>query len=293
MVHFELWGNLSSAEFLHFEGSDQPGAIPISIYTKHAQTTPYLIHQILALSALHLSTMATVSREFYYKYATGLQARALAIFNEVNPVLKVTPVNSVPVFLFSSLIGVHMLCDVLQYQRGAVEAFTGSFTNFLTVFRGVSAVLRESREPLPDAELCSHLNLHEALEQAKQAKGSDYDALQEHLDHSDADAPAKAAYGESLSVLQQVLDVQRKTPTVHIGISVILGWPLYIPTAYIELLRQQRPEALIILTHYAALLHHGQHLWVVGDGGRFIVESITQVLEPKWHEWLPNLRQEC
>jgi hypothetical protein len=286
MVHFELWSNLSSADFLHFEGPGQPGAIPISIYTKHAQTSPYLMHQLLALSALHLSTTATATRDFYYSYATGLQGRALALFNENNPVLEVTPANCVAVFLFSSLLGVQMLCDVLRYQRASLEAFVGGFTNFLTVFRGVSAVLSESRKPLPDAELHCHLNLNEALEQAKRMKGSDYDTLQEFLKDSDADALAKADYAESISVLQQVLDVGRMTPNIHISISVILGWPLYIPTGYIELLRQQRPEALIVLAHYAALLHRGHNLWVIGDGGRFIVESINQVLEPKWHEWL-------
>ncbi|KAK9368144.1 hypothetical protein V1509DRAFT_99407 [Lipomyces kononenkoae] len=78
MTHLGLFNNLFSKDFRSFEDSGQPDVMPTSIYVKHALTTPYLMHQMLAGSALQLSVRTTESRNFYRAYATGLQSRALS-----------------------------------------------------------------------------------------------------------------------------------------------------------------------------------------------------------------------
>jgi hypothetical protein len=41
----------------------------------------------------------------------------------------------------------------------------------------------------------------------------------------------------------------------------------------IDLLLQRRPEALVILAHYAALPHSCPDSWMFGDGGKFLIKS--------------------
>ena len=63
-----------------------------------------------------------------------------------------------------------------------------------------------------------------------------------------------------------------------------LFWPVVVPDGFVDMLVNRRPEALVLLAHFAALLHSCRDLWIVGDGGRFMVESISQYLGSEWAE---------
>jgi hypothetical protein len=83
-----------------------------------------------------------------------------------------------------------------------------------------------------------------------------------------------------------VFDAQRGASGSKIRMSLVFAWPILVSPDYVELLRQQQAEALIILAHYAVLLHRGRGLWLVGEGGRFLIESICGNLGSIWQEWL-------
>ncbi|KAF3903365.1 hypothetical protein ABW20_dc0101638 [Dactylellina cionopaga] len=151
------------------------------------------------MSALHLSIKNPSSRNFYRSYATGLQTRALALFNESNPDLEVTPANYVHMFLFSSLIGVHLLCDTLHYHRDSLEAFTDGFAHCFGVFRGVLAViepywdlLRETEEVAPGLNLLS-----------EKAIGPECDALRELANATTLGPSSRKALLDSVFHLQR------------------------------------------------------------------------------------------
>ena len=66
----------------------------------------------------------------------------------------------------------------------------------------------------------------------------------------------------------------------------VIAWPVMIPEEYIHALHMRRPEALVILAHYAVLLHKYRQLWIFGDGGRFLIESICDFFGADWEGWL-------
>lgn len=70
------------------------------------------------------------------------------------------------------------------------------------------------------------------------------------------------------------------------GAESITRWPVTIPVGYIELLAQRRPEALVVLAHWAVLLIHHRELWFVGNSGVFIIESVSKHLGRYWEPWL-------
>jgi hypothetical protein len=286
MTHLELFNNLFSKEFLSFEELGQSDIMPTTIYTKYALTTPYLMHQILATSALELSTRTTESRNFYREYATGLQNRALSLFNESNLVLEVTPANCVHMFLFSSSVGVHLLCDTLHYQRDSLEGFIDRFTHCLSVYRGVLAVVDQCRQLLRETELEPRLKLSQVLKQPADASGSECDALRDLVNAADVTPSSRKAYRESVLHLQQVFDAQRTASGNKTRMPLAFAWPILISPDFIDMLRQRQAEALVILAHYAVLLHRGRHLWLIGEGGQFLIESICGSLGSNWQEWL-------
>lgn len=287
MTHLELFNNLSSREFLSFEGPGQPDTMPTAVYVKYALTTPYLMHQLLAMSALELSIRADKeSRIYYYEYAAGLQNRALSLFNESNPVLEVTPTNCIHMFLFSTSVAAHLLCDTLYYQRESLERFTDKFTHCLIVWRGVLAIVGQCRHLLSTTELEPHLNLFEVLKQSTHTSGSECHTLWDLINAVDITESTRKAYQESVVYLQQVFDAQRVAPGNTTRMPLAVAWPILISPDFIDMLRQRKEEALVILAYYAVLLHRGRDIWLIGEGGRFLIESVCRTLDAKWHEWL-------
>jgi hypothetical protein len=285
IIHLELFSNLSSKEFLSLEDSAQPDIIPAAYYIKHALAMPCLMHQTLAVSALHLSTQDNKSRQFYRDYAAGLQNRALSLFHESNPKLEVTQSNSVGMFLFSSSVGLHLLCDTLCHQRHNIEEFTDRFTGCLSVYRGVMAVLNQCGHLMSETELGPHLK-SQALPQLAGEPGLECAALRDLINAGNIDSPTREAYREAVLCLQQVFDAHRYVPENIIRIPQVIAWLVLVSPEFVDGLRQRQVEALIILAHYAVLLHRGRRLWIIGGGGRFLIESICGTLGPNWQEWL-------
>ena len=260
--------------------------MPTAIYIKHALTTPYLMHQILAASALHLSTKITDSRDRYRELALGLQSRALSLFNESNPVLEVTPTNCVHMFLFSSLVGVHLLCDTLQYSRHSLGEFIDNFTHCLKVNRGVLAVIDQGWHMLGETELAPRLRISRILMRATDASGSECDALESLVNSAEVTPSSRKAYLEAVLHLQRVFDAERAASGNRIRTSLVFAWPALLSPDYVNLLHQRQAEALVILAHYAVLLHRGRHWWLIGEGGQFLLESICESLGSRWQKWL-------
>ncbi|EXJ80699.1 hypothetical protein A1O3_06983 [Capronia epimyces CBS 606.96] len=285
LTHLQLFNNLSSDGFLSLEESGE-AALPASMYIKHALTSPYLMHQVLAASALHLSTLQVESRNFYREYATGLQNRALALFKESHPVLEATQSNCIHLFLFSSLVGVHVLCDTLRYERDSLEWFVDKYTHCLNIHRGVLAIVDQCWHLLGETELAAHLKFSQELMQPQGATGSECDILQDLIDAAHLTPASLKAYRESIMHLQRVFDAQRAFPGNQTRLSIVFSWPVLVSPDYIDLLRHGHAEALVILAHYGVILHRGRDKWLIGDGGQFLIDTIGQRLGPDWQEWL-------
>lgn len=286
MTHLSLFENLSSSDFLSIEDAEQPDSIPTAIYKKHALTTPYLMHQLLAISALHLSTRDAKAREVHRGYATALQAGALSLFNGSNPALEVKPSNCVNMILFSSGLGVHLLCDTLLYRRAGLAEFIDHFTHYLDVYRGVSTIIDQGRDLLKETELGARLGRSQLAMQPFCPTGSDCDALWDLIKIAEISSSSRKAYEQSILQLQRTLDAQFAASDKIPSVRLLLAWPILVSPEYVSLLRQRQPEALIILAYYAIQLHRGRNLWLIGESGRFLVETISKNLGPNWQFWL-------
>ncbi|KAK2682101.1 Zn(2)-C6 fungal-type DNA-binding domain [Fusarium oxysporum f. sp. vasinfectum] len=149
LSHFALYHHLLTNR--HTITSIDPfNESTISHTLDYALKAPYLMNQLLALSALHLSNPPSL-RQPYYQLATSLQTRALALFNEERQ--EVSEESCVPMFLFSSLVGVHVLCDTLQGPRESFGAVLDRFITYLSIHRGVRAVTKHSWSTIKNSGL--------------------------------------------------------------------------------------------------------------------------------------------
>ena len=88
------------------------------------------------------------------------------------------------------------------------------------------------------------------------------------------------------------LDVVYRTGSDSVvpGSGLIWVWPINLSGEFTDLLSMRKPEALIILAHYAVLLHHRRRVWLVGNVGGILIQEISKFLGTFWKSWLdwPN-----
>lgn len=247
-------------------------------------STPYLMHEILAIAALHISFLNPAEKDFYRHQATELQQSALAQFKDSNP--EVTATNCIPMFLFSSFLGIHTLCDTLRYRDENLGTFLDHFTHYLNLHRGVRSITNTSWHLLLQSELAPWLKTSEVMDTEVEWHGNECSRLRTLVHASDITTSSMEVYEEAIKHLQLLFDSHGRIQGLEDSVQLVFAWPVIVPAEFSSLLSQGIAEALIILAHYAVLLHAHRWLWVIGDGGEFLIRSISRSLDPIWAKWL-------
>lgn len=245
--------------------------------------TPYLMDELLALSAAHKSTLNPDRRDFYLTEATRLQTRGLSRHNAVQTEL--SDDNCVAVFMYSAILGQHVLFDTFSLQ-GDFPSVISKLVQCLSLHRGIRTIAASSSERTLRELLGGDLSHLEPLGPVQ--PGDESSLLWDQLDGSQLSGAAKHDCQEAVKALQVMFSRQR-LGTVR-GALAVQEWAVRVPTGYVELLNQRRPEALVILAYYAVLLHRERTYWSIGGTGSYLIRSITSHLGEYWAEWLewPN-----
>jgi hypothetical protein len=253
---------------------------------KQALAAPYLMNELLAVSALYFSVTRPQQREFYHNKATELQTCALSLFNNL-PNGYATE-NIIPTFLFSSSLGAHTLFDALLFRPTDFTVFIDRFVGCLRLHRGIHTIIIDSWDWLQHTEIHGILNVKDRQETDIEP-GTDCAALIALIQSADLSQRSIDACQASLKDLQWMFDLAKLRDTQGSGPSeteLILAWLVRMPPEFADLLLLRKPEALAILAHYAVLLHWRRDLWLINDGGKFLIDSITGYLGSSWQPWL-------
>lgn len=253
---------------------------------KFALGAPFLMHELLAISALHLSTLRPIQKEFYSNQAAELQSRALTLFNSLPD--SYNSENPIPVFLFSSFLGIHVLFDTLLFRTEDFSLFMDRFVGYLRLHRGVNIIARGSWTLLQESELRILLSTGEHDKKVG-AEGNECAELKKLMQTADLSQASVYACQQSIERLQWVFDsshLQTEITEDAGEADLIFAWPITISPEFTELLLQKRPEALAILAHFAVLLHWRRALWIINDGGMYLIKAIVRYLGSYWKHWL-------
>ena len=286
MLHVELFHNLYTRIRTSF---DPNRSIPwLEDGVNYSIMTPYLVNELLAFSALHLSITRPDQREYYRYHAAQLQTHALSIFKESSP--QVTQETCVPLFVFAASLGVHMLCDTLIYREGDFANFLDRFVHFFRLYYGVRAIVGEARHMIQETPLAPSFNMGVDLYKFDGHLGPGCQSLLDLIDRGNLGNELTGIYRQAIESLQSCLNVIEERDELHVGINAVTTWPILMKMEFGELVEQRRPEALAILAHYACLLHRFRGFWLFGDSGAFVIQEVMEYLGPEWEEWMawPN-----
>ena len=285
MLHAQLLYHVLSGATM---GTDESGAIS-SISTtdilRFSSSAPYLMNQLLAYGALHLSVIKPHHRAFYRHRAAHLQAYALNNFNGQQH--HINGESSVPIFLFAKFLGLNMLCDTLVFCEDTFEMFIHRFAHYIRLHQGIRTTSAEG-----GLEIMRQTALHPLLKQENQLLTIEADlgpvcrTLFDRIQTSESDESKQKTYQMAIQALQSVITALESYGSESRAVDALSVWPMVVPREYVDLLSARKEEALVILAHYGALIHPHHDQWMFSDGGRFLIESVRAYLGPGWTDWL-------
>ena len=254
-----------------------------------AFSSPYLMHELLAFSALHLSTLQSdeVRKSEFLRQSAELQTQGLSLFNAAKP--EVRNENCLVLFVFAAILGMHTLFDAVASCKGSVAL--DKIINYLKVHRGVTAITYQSWHTLRHSEIRYIIDAIEAADSLyRQQLGdteNDCDVLLNLFNESSEKlSPGQyKACLEAIQALHWVFGLRRTVSELH-PMQITLAWPARISVEFVESLEQRQPIALVILAYWAVLLHADRDIWVFGNAGRHIIECLSAHLGSYWDEWL-------
>ncbi|TVY59720.1 Sterol uptake control protein [Lachnellula suecica] len=286
LLHLELfnhWNSNSCKGFL--SESTLPESLPL--FLGYAFSSPFLMHETLAISALHLSTLRTDRAQFYQDESSKLQAEALRLFNE--SVTEVTDENLIPAFLFSATFGMHFLCGILSKPNPDLDYLFDGLVQSITILAGVIGVVWGRWADIVRSDVSSMLVIDDYEGEVDDEITQRFENLQGRigkapgLDSSQAKV-LEDAVGDL--ILAYKLSYSADPATNRRMVRGVTTWLMKVSSGYSELVSQRQPEALVVLAYFAILLHRCRRLWTVRDAGRVLFDAVTLYLGNDWESWL-------
>lgn len=258
----------------------------------------FLLHGMLALTALHrhYEMGDDEQAEGLTDLARYHQQHALTLYIPLIP--KLDEHNCHALFAFSIILGA-LSFAMLHNQhdedlpssgsQGIVKRFIDAFDAFL----GATAVGIHAHDWLLRGPMASYMSPLEPTVQKLDLPDVPFQLALETLlgyvsgmtqKSDDKDVAAKSVtYIQSIMGLGTILS---QDPD-RLRISYLVAWPVMAENAYISLLKEGDPFALVILGHYGVALHmHGNRLWMLETLGARLTLAIYAELDD---EWRPHL----
>lgn len=290
LLHLQLLNHMTS-EFRLITGAMQPHIESVlKLAYQMAFGSQYLMDQLIALAAAHKSTVVPLEhRNLYLRESTKLQTRALAHVSALHD--DSVEKDSTTFFLFSVFIGQQVLFEVFSSLTDLATVLDRLVHCFF-LHNGIRVTAGKAWDEIRSTFVACGLvdPRHEDHgEVPEEIPGTDCDGFSEHIERIELDDQTRDVYFETVKLLQYLFDSVRKDEAR--AFTAVSEWQIRVSHRYITLLRERRPEALVLLAHYGVLLHYARVYWAVGDSGRFLIKSITSHLGDYWADWLvwPNL----
>lgn len=267
----------------------------LALGLKVALAHPYLMHALLAFSALHLTHLHPERSEHYLDLSVRLQTRAIELFNSAYD--GVREGNCVPIVLFSSILGHHVLASTLGFRSqmvGDLEGIVGQYVQCMDTHRGIHTIATSSWPALMASEIAPILMESKEFT-SREPVGSYCDVLIRRIEVSDEmGEDEKEACRMAVGYLQVGFDATENEEedgemNRH---HMIYTWTMLVPREVTGLLVRMQPEAVALLAYYAVLLHRGRDFWQVGDAGPYLFRLADAYLGEEWNEVMEGPRRE-
>lgn len=254
----------------------------------------FLLHGLLALSALHMSSSTYFQDRFLGDLARNHQSLALASY--IPQLRDINQENCNALFAFSAILGATSFAFLQHHE---VETTSSEFiTSVIDVFEllvGSTVIAVEGRTWLKNGNLACLLGPHPFL--ARETSNCSVEA-RASLDAVLACAEAVKSPGSSgsntpegcMSIYalsaDQLARLFPASTNQTVSMEKVIGWPALAGSPLISRLKKGDAIAMIILAHYGAALHISEHIWYLKGLGIRLVRAIVDIVDDEWMPYL-------
>ncbi|GLI81206.1 hypothetical protein PoHVEF18_009579 [Penicillium ochrochloron] len=252
-----------------------------NVVPEEALSHPFLMHGILALSALHLARTGPEPsrRAAYLNRAVTHQNQALALFREL--LGDINESNAKAMFAFAGIVVVYTFG--FPHTPDVQDPWTcvDDLYQVLVLTRGVQQVIRSP------ADYLSHSNFAPILqvEEVHARLPDDATATINNLHEANEVCGARDQSHETEVYTATIDNVAEMLSWVYGGMtaSVIAGrWAIKLPPRFLELLREREPMALVMLAHFGVLLQFLKHRWCFDEWCVRVAKAVWMLLDDQW-----------
>ncbi len=249
----------------------------------------FLMHGLLALSALHLSTLQPARKSELVRVATMAESKALPTFRDM--VSRNEPGNISAVFAFAGFVIPYVVAQSAWLDAPMAEIPCRNKPHWLLMARGLIDLMRVNWSALEQGPFGPLLE-RTATPHIKSWNPDDKQYAKMHgmLKRNEE---TREDEERALVVLEGAVEELRRAaclpyaPNIVVTVqSAVYFWPGTVSQEYIELVYDRRPEALVILAHYCVLLKQIHWIWYLKDVGLNMLAAIQRELDAKWRPWI-------
>ncbi|MCJ1383311.1 hypothetical protein MMC17_006424 [Xylographa soralifera] len=253
------------------------------VIPKEAESYPFLMHGLLAITALDLARSHPSRQQFYLDLAIRHQDMAIILFR---PTLNgITEKNSSAVFAYSAVAA--MIAFAMPQVSGTLPADPiAELLGIFKLMRGIYAVLGAARGWIDRSSLGPLIRFeHDVTIVPAPADVVDaLLALEERNRLSTENELVREVYSSVINDLRSAFEHQSTSVSSR---APTFSWPIVVTSAYPVALARREPLALAILAHYGVVINNSRHCWWFGTWGRWIIDAVDEALT---EEWQPSIQ---
>ena len=251
----------------------------------------YLLHAILAISALHLYHQDGSRSEMLTRASLHYNA-ALRLAQP--HIVHLTEDHSMAMFAFSGYISVYAMAEACLRLR--TNSSTDPIDEIIACFhlsRGIRAVLGPFYEHLSTSAI-SPILFHEDIDrQAREDNSIAFEAPLQRLRArlppvtTNDDGAQEDANASAMKSLFNYLAVCDLAAGYDFGkLRLVHQWLVEAHKDFLDLLDARDPLALAILAHYAVLVHQGKNTWWLQTWPQALFSHVQDTLDESWSDVL-------
>ncbi|MCJ1286209.1 hypothetical protein MMC26_005554 [Xylographa opegraphella] len=266
----------------HKSIAPSPGAVAVwrDLIPQLAFEYDFLLHGVLAVSALHLALTSQVNKLAHSALALRHYTAALALFR---PHLdSITSSNIYPLFAFSCVVPVYIFGypHVSQFPTNPLP----EMLEMISVMRGCADIVGSGVQWLMNSPF-KHLLLQPT--DPSQALPKEIEdaltGLQERNNQTTTQLALRDAYATAIETLWECFQVAGNMPGEQ---APALPFPVKLSAEVLMMMREGDPMALIILAHYGVILHWLDTVpWMKGWGSTTI-SAVNETVGEDWRQYI-------
>ena len=249
---------------------------------KEAFKQPFLLHSLLALSALHKISRKEAADQSAYLDA-AIKHHNLSLSKSNSALVNFNKENLNAMFVFSATIVILALALPIYSTKQGLSDPPAELAQIIILLRGSVTIIMSDPNSVKSSDLAPLLRSGSFASTADLPEDTKYqfDLVKLKIMSGGYEEGVQSVYVRAVESLVQCF---RNSIPVAEDTSVVLCWLALIPQDLTTLIVKKEPMAYVLLAHYAVLLHALRNIWWCKSWGVELFRFIRSKLDEDWQE---------